>query len=69
MGGLSGVRQVSEALNPFGSDVDVQMLEVLNDHLGLRICDPPRRQLGHDHRDLFLDLLLSGRDDDVMVSS
>ena len=69
MGCLADARQVAEPLNPFGSDVEVQMLDVLNDHLGLGICGPPRCQLGHDQRHLLVDLLRGGRDDDVMVSS
>ena len=69
MGCLAGARQVAEPLNPFGSDVEVQMLDVLNDHLGPGIRGLPRRQLGHDQRDLLVDLLRGGRDDDVMGSS
>ena len=69
MGCLAGARQAAEPLNPFGSDVEVQMFDVPNDHLGLGICGPQRRQLGHDQRHLLVDLLRGGRDDDVMVSS
>ena len=69
MGCLAGARQAAEPLNPFGSDVEMQMLDVLNDHLGPGICGLPRRQLGHDQRHLLVDLLHGGRDHDAMGSS
>ena len=42
MGCLAGDRQVAKAVNSLGSHVQVQLVDMLNDHLGLGTCDPPR---------------------------